>query len=300
LTAFETLQDERALLTARRNLDHQIRQLWDGERQGFNDRPGVPGRVPNKLATLAECLIRCHELCGDEQYLYYAVRSLETVLAYQLPSGAVHQYGPGALSGDEKLFPFYNARCVPPLLRGAAATGARRYRDGALGIVSFLESAMRADGSWDQIVYRTGGRTASPRWLAGAADILRACACARKPVPELAMSRLLAAQLESGGFQTADGFARLGRRSGHGRLPVFQDVLPVAGWNDKVFRWLAEILPHGAAITPGAWTDANRPVVGGRYRETADAIELVAMDGTRLFFWRKRDPWTTCRLEALA
>jgi hypothetical protein len=289
-----------ALGTAGRNLDNIILRLWDRESGGFNDLPGVRSRVPNKLATLALALMALAEVSGQSDYLAYARSALDDVLRYQakggVTDGGVHQYDPGHGSGDNRFFPFYNARCVPALVRGADVLRDTRYTEAAERIVRFLAGTMHQDGSWPQIVYRSGARAEWPRWIAGTADIILAIHAVGAPVPSAALERLLAGRLAPGGFATAQGFASQIVQWTPSGYPDARDVTPVVGWNDKVFRLFCRLLPPGAAIpSPDVGNAEIRVLVGPRtatYRETDEHMTITGDDGTTFFGWTKTEPWS--------
>lgn len=296
LAAFEVEREERWLEVARRNLDALVAALDDG--RGFVDVPGHPGRVPNKLATFAQALLRLSDVDEDGRYREHAHRALVDVLALQLQSGphsgAIHQYAPAGERGDGRFFPYYNARCVPPLLEAAATLGDGRYRDAADGVLAFLERTMNSDGAWPQIVYARGRDMTWPRWLAGVGDILLAFHAAGRPVPEVALERLLASQLASGGFPSGEGFGSQLRQRPPNGAPDFRDLVPVAGWNDKSFRLLCDLLPAAAALPRSAPAPVERRVQLGRrsgtFVETEREMRLEA-DGEPVYLWCKDEPW---------
>lgn len=285
-----------------RSLEHHIEVFWDERRQSFNDHPTAVGFVPNKLATLAEALIDWNQYGGPEAALDKAKAALDTVLHYQTSSGrwrgAVHQYAPGGLGGDGRFFPYYNARCIPPLLRAAEVLGDDSYRHAALAIIEFLDATMHADGSWPQIVYARGRVADGPRWMAGVADILRSYWLTGAAVPRRALERLLQGQLASGAFATADGFG------GMAEMPDWHDLVPVAGWNDKAFRFLVEWLGSGANLQaePTLGTEQREVRIGrvrGVWRESGQALELFDRDGGLLYRWNKSEPWAWAASSAI-
>ncbi len=291
LGALRYLKDpDAALACARRNLEGLVRRLWDPDLKGFNDRPGVYGRVPNKLATLAQAFLRFAVVSGEEVWLGYARAALEDVLRYQVPhgplNGAIHQYAPRPGRGDGRFFPYYNARCVPPLLEAAQVLGEERYRAAARAALGFLERTYRA-GGWPQLLYTRGGGV-GPRWVAGAADILRAFRLMERPLPGGALEWFLKGQLPSGAFRTAEGFGPGGRAD-------YRDLTPVTGWNDKALRFLAEVLPSGVQLPQAATRAVRLPTRVGRHAavfvETPEEVRIVGVRGERLYHWVKAEPW---------
>jgi hypothetical protein len=287
---------EHLLEAAKRNLDNLIARLWDGE--GFNDRPGISGRVPNKLATLAQTLMTYAVVSGDERYLHYARAALEDVLSYQVMGGcfdgAVHQYAPGCARGDGRFFPYYAARCVPPLVLASSVFAEPCYKDAAKRILGFLQKVMEPEGSWPQIVYASGRRAEWPRWLAGAADILLAYVAVGEPLPAAALTRLLESQLPSGGIPTAEGFRGQIDQRPHDGPPDYRDVTPVVGWNDKVLRLLSTLLEVGATLPRADVSEVRCPVTIrgalGDFSETEREVRITAQDKA-LYWWVKCEPW---------
>ncbi len=296
LIAFEVLTDPGLVEVAQRNLDALIAALGGGG--GFQDVPGHVGRVPNKLATFAQALMRLATTIDDNRYLGHAETALADVLKLQERSGrwqgAIHQYAPDDKRGDGRLFPYYNARCVPPLIEAARRFDDERYLEAARGVIAFLKRTMTPEGAWPQIVYARSGAMGWPHWIAGAGDILLAFLAAEEPLPELALQRLLAGQLASGGFVSGNGFAAQRSQRPSAGLPDFRDLLPVSGWNDKTFRLLCELLPAGTFLPEIEPEPVEREVsIGGhrgRFLETGDEFRLEA-EGTVQYQWFKQQPW---------
>ncbi|ADH64777.1 hypothetical protein Mesil_2937 [Allomeiothermus silvanus DSM 9946] len=285
LLALPGLDDpERALAAAGRNLDNLIAQLYLPEEKAYRDR------VPNKLATLAQALLAYAEATQQEQYLPYATRALEQALRYQVQegplAGAIHQYAPTSDRGDGRFFPYYQSRCIPPLVEGARVLGEPRYGQAARQTLGFIERTRQTDGGWPMVLYAKGKSIERPRWIAANADVLLAYRALGEPLPEAALDRLLQAQLKSGGFPTAYGF-------GNDKLSP-HDLIPVAGWNDKVFRLLAELLPKPAALpAPQVGLTEVEVWVGNTPAwlcENTQAL-IVQTRGEVLYAWRKGEPW---------
>ena len=299
LSAIPLLEERAAFVeVAKKNLRRLVDLLWDG--QGFNDRAGGAERVPNKLATFASAFIHVAEATGDDSWLAYARSCLDDVVALQVRSGpfagAVHQIGRNDDAGDGRFFPFYNARCVPPLLHGASALNAPEYEDAAEAIGTFLDDAVDPDGAWPQVIYGRGRRSSPPRWLAGVADILMAQHRLKRPFPAGALARLLDGQLPSGGFRTAEGFgARTGRDSS--APPDLRDVIPVVGWNDKVLAFLAGLLEHPIvvpqpSVRPYAQTVRVHQLQGSFHEDATQMQVVVPVDRTEYLF-AKAEPWAS-------
>jgi hypothetical protein len=299
LTALPHLQDKaRALNTAKCNLDNLIDKLWDGK--GFNDRPKGKERVPNKLATLAQTLITYAEASGDEQYLLYAKACLDDVLRYQEQTGrykgAVHQYAPGIRQGDGRFFPYYNARCIPPLVLGKKVFNDTQYLQSARDILNFIKNSMHSDGSWSQIIYSNGRSAEWPRWIAGTADILLAFGLLDEALPEVSFGRLINSQAESGSFPTAHGFTSQINQHLPPKALDYRDAIPVVGWNDKCLRFLTSLLYNINSLpishTTQVFRQVHTQVTPTNYLETQTKITLNSQQHVHYIFF-KTMPWAS-------
>lgn len=286
---------------AERNLRaFYIDQLWDATTRAFRDDPHTPSFVPNKAATACEALFLLAEVQQADVWVNrYALPTLERVLAHQVNGGPLD----GAIAQNtlgrkriEKYFPIYIARCAPALVQGYCWTGDERYAAAAQRLGQFLARVMQADGSFPTVLYANGRSNQFPSWIAPLADILWAGETLGEieaaPALAPAQERLLAGQDASGGIQTARGFAaQAGGRPGD--LPDVRDLLHVAGWCDKAFRYLASIcptdLPDEAAIsvfeTPCRWQGQRMD-----YRETESELRITQAGETR-YLWRKGTTW---------
>jgi hypothetical protein len=285
---------------AERNLRaFYLGQLWDAEAQSFRDSPSVPSFVPNKAATACDALFLLADLTGDAEWAErYALPNLGRIIAHQARGGpldgAIAQNSFGARI-VEKYFPIYIARCVPALLRGACWTGDDRYAESALAAMRFVARWMSADGELPAVVYPNRQLNRYPSWIAPLGDILRAADELRPYGYDADLSalerRLLAGQDASGGIQTARGFAA----QAGGRMPALpdaRDLLHVAGWCDKAFRYLA--LHAGELPTQVASTTFEAECVFRGQRmllaETPETLE-VTQRRTVVYRWRKGQSW---------
>ena len=201
----------------------------------------------------------------------------------------------------EQYFPFYVARAVSGLLALWSTLGGDRYRDGAVAGHGFLARSRDADGAFPQVMYRGDRVNRYPRWIAGAADIVRALdllrAAGADTDPQPTLDWLTAGHLPSGGFRIADGFASQVSQKARAGAPDARDFMPVVGWNDKAFRVLAE-RSSGAAV-PGTAPEpapAERAVSwrgrSATMTETADEVRVVSA-GRVLYRWQKGADWAS-------
>ncbi|HUT61204.1 MAG TPA: hypothetical protein VNA25_25425 [Phycisphaerae bacterium] len=277
--------------------------LWDGERQTFRNAPGDPAFVPNKAATIVEALLAWSALSGDEGLAAcYARPTLEAIVACQMlaPGDPLDGGIPQRVDkehADGRYFPFYIARCVPALVQGAALFGDERYQDAARAVVAFLRCHRRPDGSFPQVIYANSRVNRYPQWVAGAADILRALDLVDDGggdgSREATLNWLLAG-LQGPSPRTAHGFAAQVSQARPPALPDFRDLLGVAGWGDKAFRYLAGLVtPSSLTLTPGNTIIYVPCLFQGSealYREDDGRIE-VRRGGELLYRWRKGTAW---------
>jgi hypothetical protein len=319
----DVLRDEgdaawsRYMAVAERNIEaYYLGRLWDPRRRMFRDDPASVSFVPNKSATLTEALFALASLTGREAPLETHARpTLEAILEHQVRGGSLD----GAIFQNTfggrrvaKFFPYYIARCVPGLLLGYARWRDERYLDAARRAVGFVLRWRYDDGSFPQVVYPGDRVNRYPQWVAATGDILRALRLMQPYSgsddggPTRAW--LLAGQLPNGGFRTAHGFAAQPSQRPPAGLPELRDVLPVCGWTDKAFRYLAESLPESGASDrpPGDSATANEEpdqivapafesecVFRGQYLQLRDdAASIEVRRGARLtYLWRKGTSW---------
>lgn len=293
--------------TAEKNLRwFVIGRLWDGEARMFRNTASDPAFVPNKVATIVEALFAWADLSGDDAPVErYAGAALEAIVRCQVraPGDPLEGGIPQRVDGrqaDGRYFPYYVARCVPGLVAGYEWAGEERYLDAARRAMAFVLRWRYEDGSFPQVVYPGGHLNRYPQWVAGTGDILRAMELLRPYGLEadvaLTLDWLLRGQAPNGSFRTARGFASQISQRPPGPVPEFRDLLGVAGWTDKAFHYLTDVLPPGG-IGPGsvsvapAW-EAECTFRGHRMLlvEDGEGVELHR-NGRLCYRWRKGAPW---------
>ncbi|MHB1414321.1 MAG: hypothetical protein ACYC1C_03645 [Chloroflexota bacterium] len=183
------------------------------------------------------------------------------------------------------------------LLRLARHTGEKRYRRAAVLGARFLSGLVTPHGTRFGY-YRDGRPIGCPEWTSPSGDVLRALLSLAQDLPEAGqaagtlLGTLLGAQLPTGGFATAYGFAARGSTNYWRGAPEFRDVLPVVGWCDKVLRALAPLASAGAAPAGDDLGPADLDCTWrGRaciYHEDERRMELREKAGGRtLYRWRK-------------
>ncbi len=287
---------------AEQNLrSYYLDMLWDSEARSFRDHLATASFVPNKAATVCEALFLLAEVRSDGSWVdQYALPNLDRIVAHQVSDGGALD---GAIAqnslGDtmiDKYFPKYIARCVPALLEGYRWTANERYADSALRAMRFIVRSTFEDGSLPTVIYPDKRVNRYPSWIAPLADVLRAGEMVRSLSFDADMSaiqqRLMAGQDAGGGVRTAMGFSS--QVSGRvPDMPDVRDVLHVAGWCDKVFRyWAPMVQGELPAITDTPVLEVDCVFHGKavRYRETASAVEVTQHGKTR-YRWQKGQSW---------
>jgi hypothetical protein len=296
------------LSAARRNLvDYHIQKLWDPSRRSFCNLPGDPSLVPNKISTLVEAGFALSELEGRDDLLeQYFLPTLVSVLEAQVEQngsflqGAIGQ----SISGRQpegRYFPYYAARCVPALLAVYRYGGKQIYLDAAVGATDFVLRCQLPDGSFPQVLYATMRQTVEPRWIAACGDILRSASLLAPygyPAAKFEQTEawLLTGVLPSGGIRTASGFAALETFHPQDGLPEMRDLLPVCGWVDKAFHYLAWQIPTGWQFPLFAGVqETSEPCIfrgqKGLFLESETCIQVIR-EGEVLYHWQKGQPWS--------
>lgn len=279
-------------------------RLWDPQTRSFRDSPEIASFVPNKASTLSEALLLLARLRDDEQFATtYALPTLDAVLAHQVHGsrldGAIYQnsFGPRFVA---KFFPYYIARCVPGLLDGYDWSGDERYLDGARRAMAFVMRTQYPDGSFPQVVYPDWKVNRYPQWVAAVGDILRALDRLNSYGVvydhQQALAWMLSGQQPSGGFATGYGFAVQTSQRQPDRIAEFRDLLPVCGWSDKAFRYLASHIPEGQPLPEMKIADYETICVlrerPGIWRETAESLQLQVATRT-VYHWQKGHAWAS-------
>jgi hypothetical protein len=161
--------------------------------------------------------------------------------------------------------------------------------------LSFVLRWRAEDGGFPQAIYGNGRVNRCPMWIAGVGDVLRAAELARPygsdfPL-EASVSWLLSGRLPSGGIASAVGF---GAEVPSSPPPIsweFRDLLPVCGWADKAFRYLAgritEVPDEGFAETRLSCSFRGHPV---ELRESAAMLGMY-LDNEAVYLWQKGSNW---------
>lgn len=298
---------ERYAAAARKNLlNVYAATLWDAKAGGFRDVPAAAGFVPNKQATAAEAWLALAEWSGDarcaDQYARPALNLIARAQQAGGPhAGAIDQILTGSAHGwsaSGRYFPLYIARCLPALVAGANAFHDVALADAAQSAARFISAQIGTQGECPLIVYANGVVRRQPGWVAAIGDLLRGLTAAQavggpSPPPVL-LARLLAGQDSNGGIRTADGFAAILNRRQQASLPELRDILHVAGWADKAFRYLAGAAdPIAEPLPPSDETFDAMCTFRGRVLRLVESPAELRLEhaGRTVYRWHKGQDW---------
>ncbi len=283
---------------AGQNIRHvYLERLWDEERQRISDGKPDASFVPNKAATASNALISLATMSGDAELIdRYAIPTINHILDHQIRAdspfdGAIAQNSFGSQQID-KYFPIYIARCIPALLEAWSLTGSERYIDAAVAAMRFIDRWVVDDGSIPTVVYPDGRTSTGPMWIAPLGDILLAFDLISPfetfATHEAVLSRMLNGQDETGGIQTATKFeCQSGWKASE--LPDVRDLLHVAGWCDKAFRYLSRHVSEDP-LPSASPSEFVRSATFLRdeylFRETCERVEITKEDELR-YLWVK-------------
>lgn len=246
--------------SAKKNLElFHLRELYIEQKGLFaqyrkQDALRVPNAfVPNKIATIIELLLKMHNFTNKKFYLRLAIKNADFITKMQDCEfdGGIYQ------SNDKnKIITIYNARCIVPLLMLYEITSSEKYLSCALDAIKFIKKMenkeggfyfgyIKQDDNWKKIYY--------PIFIAGGAEVLRAITYAKHFDSSLKIKRkninfILSNILESGGFKTSIGMNLKNTAKKRFKKEGWRDIVPVVGWNDKMFRFMAMMLKEGCVI----------------------------------------------------
>lgn len=294
---------------ARHNIEqYYINALWNASEKYFQDTPSGTNFVPNKAATLTESLFLLAELTGEERYIStYAIPTLNAVLKHQIDddtplNGAIYQMSRNR-QNKPWLFPYYAVRCVPALITAHQHTNDDRFIESAKAAMRFVTHFTYEDGSIAQVIYPNGHINRYPHWIAANGDVLR-CFDMLQPYGlevDLTASKqwLLQGQHPHGPFHTAYGFgSQINQRTPQKKLPDLRDILPVAGWTDKAFRYLTMLYDGQTPILTGESAQTAISIEsllrGRRVKYSEDHQQIAITQSDKMIYqWYKGDRWAT-------
>jgi hypothetical protein len=275
---------------------HLIKHLWNKLLQTFNDWPTseFPWYAPGTVAAAVELLIEYADLADAwPRVEHYAMGAGASLLAAQVKTGPLAGGLPFSSNTQDNVSPFFAARCLPALAALARKTGEKSYHEAVQALTAFLRAHRTPEGLHPRMVFAHRSAATAPMLLGAVAGILGALDRAGMlQQDDLAqpLAFVLSHQAASGAFDTAVGFGRL--RTSRTR-PDWRDVIPVCGWQDKVYALLATLHPGQRVSVSTEPVSRDVSVLGRRaaYREDNAMMRIEDAKGRALYAWDKKTNW---------
>jgi hypothetical protein len=256
---------QRYIDVAKTNIDRYILgTLWDDEFGAFRFStidyysPQKTRFVANMNSVAIESLIKLFNLTGDELYRRHAIETGEWLLTQSMKSPA---FGDGGIGYShiqpDTLIAIYTALAMRGLDNLFNLTEDGRYKQMMQRAASHLISLIDPDTKLFYHAVVDGELVKYPEFIAGSGIILKALddatrlTGARYSCPET-LGAILSSQLPNGAFPSFIGYDTLenGRTKGRG-LVVWEDKVPVMGWNAHLFEFLTRIVDDGFSCLEG-------------------------------------------------
>ncbi len=299
----------RCLLEARRSvpagldsmLDRYVNgyllmQLWNKLLQTFNDWPTSEFQffTPHAVAAALELLLEYGEISGEQEKLeHYVAGAAQSLLNVQIAGGPLAGGLPPSSRNADSVSPFLAARCLPALHAVHAATGNAACKSALDKLAEFTLQHLDEDGAPPRMRFKDRPPMRFPLVFGAMASTLASLArvnLLEGALLEKALPRLLGQQMESGAFCTAEGFGCRKRLRG---TPDWRDVMPVCGWQDKVYALLAR--HHEGGLPQQSAGEEKTPVRVRRRKatfiENQSSMRIEDAKGAVLYHWEKKTHW---------
>lgn len=238
------------------NIDkYIIGKLWDEEFGAFRFSeidyysPNTIRFVTNMNSVAVESLIKLSSLTGETEYQNYALRVGEWLLTEQVKSDGLENGGinysqvqPGVLIS------IYTALAMRGIDDLYHLTQSKKYLEMMENAADHLINLIYPETKLFRHAICRGKLFRYPQFIAGAGIILKAlqdteCLTETKLDYQGSVNAVLERQLLNGGFPSFVGYNTLDncRLSGNGE-EVWEDIVPVVGWNAHIFEFLTRIM----------------------------------------------------------
>lgn len=276
--------------------EYLLKRLWSKQLLTFKDWEITDFTVytPDSVAAVIELLLAYGEISGQQARLEpYVAQAGQSLLKAQA-NGSVLDGGIFPASNiRDAISPYRAARCLPALAQMAERNDDGVYMKAAERLATFVETYFE-----HSVVYANRPHARVPMLygaLAGTALLLHRSDFSQKEPRERALHMLLQHQQSTGAFENAAGF---GGQSSPQR-PDWRSIMPVCGWQDKIFALLASVCdrPSESAVPAPCEREVKVRGRNATYREDDESMCITTRSGQVLFAWKKKTVWpTTCLL----
>ncbi len=262
----ERSKNKKYMKAAKLNIDKYLTKiLWNPEIPAFQFGDFDPYSssekryIANMNSVAVEALVKLSRLTDSKRYLReYAIPVGQWLLTQQVETKGIENGGISYSHIEPRvLIAIYTALAMRGLDDLYLETGDKAY-------VEMMEKASKHllnmrdpktklfyHGVFNKEILRY------PQFVAGAGIILKALndtmsVSNRRYDLNMIIDAILKKQLPIGGFRNFIGYdtPQNGRKKGRGYL-VWEDVIPIVGWNGCLFEFLSELLPSGTSLTEG-------------------------------------------------
>lgn len=253
------------------NIDNYlIDKLWNNKFGAFKFSeidyysPNVTRYVVNMNSVAAESLIKLSAIIENEGYLDYALRIGEWILTEQISSQDIRNGGINySQVQPDTLISIYTALAMRGLDDLFYATNDNRYLEMMVKASKHLMNLIDPNTMLFNHSVIKGELVKFPQPIAGAGIILKALDDTEKLSGirysyDNVLEKILLSQLSNGGFKNFVGYNTLDnyRISGNGEL-VWEDIVPVVGWNAHLFEFLTRKIEGAYKYDPNIKVHSN-------------------------------------------
>jgi len=262
----QTGESKKYVNAAKLNIDkYLIKVLWNSRIHAFQFgdfdpySPLEKRYIANMNSVAVEALVKLSRLTEDMRYLKeYAIPVGQWLLTQQIETTGIENGGISYSHIEPRvLIAIYTALALRGLDDLYLETGDKTYVE---MMVKASKHLINLRDPRTKLFYHgvfNGEILEYPQFVAGAGIILKALndtmnVSNKKYSLNTTVEAILKRQLSIGGFHNFVGYntPQNGRKKGRGNL-VWEDVVPVVGWNGYLFEFLSEILPNEISLTEG-------------------------------------------------
>ncbi len=274
--------------------EYLIRQLWNKTLRTFNSWPtsDFVSYNPHCVASILEFMMQYATLTNAwDRFEPYILDGGKSILASQISEGPLRGGIPAVSLQRDRVYPYWAIRCVPALKLLAQKTRKPEFSEALDLLMDFLNPYLGDVTTCPFVKWADRPPCAFPFFVGAGADAILRMFDAGLIDKETALRQaasLIRYQLPTGAFRTAVGFG------GRKRTCDWRDIMPVSGWQDKIYALLSVLSSSETADTKDAAPFETVVRVlwrRVRFRETRDEILLEKGNGTKLYHWLKRTRW---------